>query len=219
MTKMLTEAQDRMRTNIIKDLKLARRVVVGMDCWSKQSLTASYLAVSASFFHPARHVPVHILLSLHQISHPHTGIMLADKLTETLAECGIDRSHILAVVTDNGSNMLKAVRLANEELEEHEAGSDSDDEEENDEADEISAEANDAEMDRNLQRFPCLAHTLQLVLRAWKACTIHKSNHQSPVHGEVHQDFFSGTREIDSIVWTERRKGLHNQMELNTLGN
>ena len=68
-------------------------------------------------------------------------------------------------MTDNGSNMLKAVRLTNEELEEHEVGSDSDDEEENDEADEISEEANDAEMDRNVQRFPCLAHTLQLVLK------------------------------------------------------
>jgi len=84
MTTLLNGAMTRMTGAIKQDLKLARRVVIGMDCWSKKSLTASFLAISASFYHPSHHIHIHVLLNLHQIEHPHTGEMLADKLVETL---------------------------------------------------------------------------------------------------------------------------------------
>ena len=167
MTQFLTAAQNRMHAEISTDLRLARRIVLGMDCWSKKSLTASYLAISASFFHPSRHIPVHILLSLHQIAHPHTGSMLADKLNETLHEWGIERSQILVVVTDNGSNMVKAVRMANEQqeaVEDADEGESDIAETESEEPEEEPTEP-EIEVDTNLYRFPCLAHTLQLVLK------------------------------------------------------
>jgi len=53
MSKLLDGAMSHMVANIRDDLKLARRVVIGMDCWSKKSLTASFLAISASYFHPS----------------------------------------------------------------------------------------------------------------------------------------------------------------------
>jgi hypothetical protein len=56
---------------------------------------------------------VHVLFNLHQIAHPHTGEMLGSKLLETLASSDISRSKVLLVVTDNGSNMIKAVKVAN----------------------------------------------------------------------------------------------------------
>lgn len=55
-----------------------------------------------------------MLLNLHEIAHPHTGYMLAAKLIETLTEWDISKSKVLAVITDNGSNMAKAIRVAND---------------------------------------------------------------------------------------------------------
>jgi len=69
MQKLLDGAMERMSDKIRADLALARRVVIGMDCWSKKSLTASFLAISVSFFHPSRLQPVHVLLELKQISY------------------------------------------------------------------------------------------------------------------------------------------------------
>lgn len=106
MQNLLTEAHTRICNEMKQDLKLARRIVISIDCWTKKGLTASYLGVSASFFHPSRHQPVHVLLNLHQIAHPHTGEMIGSKLLETLASWDISRSKVLLVVTDNGSNMI-----------------------------------------------------------------------------------------------------------------
>jgi hypothetical protein len=83
-----------------------------MDCRTKKSLTASYLGVSASFFHPSGHQPVHVLLNLYQIAHPHTAVMLGSQFLETLASLDISRSKVLLVVTDNSSNIIKTVKVA-----------------------------------------------------------------------------------------------------------
>jgi len=151
----------------------------------QKSLTASFLGISASFFHPASHKPIHVLLNLHQIGHPHTGDMLAEKLVETMERWGISKTKVLLVVTGNGSNMVKAVRVANEFQEQK-------DDEENLERDTLQNEDENAietdddeleesieegegnededideclEEDFHLHRFPCIAHTLQLVLK------------------------------------------------------
>jgi len=42
------------------------------------------------------------LLNLHLILHPHTGLMLADKITSSLTQWEIDESKRLMAVTDNG---------------------------------------------------------------------------------------------------------------------
>lgn len=168
------------------DLTAARQVVIGMDGWSKKDLTASFLAISASFFSPSSHCPRHVLLNLHQVSHPHTGEMLAEKLMKTLSEWNIEHTKVLMVVTDNGSNMVKAVESCKikrqlEAFTTHvvEGNNDSNDEEETEsDSDTDDDEKNDEDMDSNeeeveegmweaitLHRLPCMAHTLQLVLK------------------------------------------------------
>jgi len=57
-----------------------RRFTIGMDCWSKKGLTASFLGISASFFHPTHKVAVTFVLNLFEIEHPHTGEIIANKL-------------------------------------------------------------------------------------------------------------------------------------------
>jgi len=63
------------------------------------------------------------------------------------------------VVTDNGSNMVKGVRLTlfEDDTVNNEQGSDDEEDEEDTE---------DIGQTVTLHRFPCLAHTLQLVLKA-----------------------------------------------------
>jgi hypothetical protein len=177
MSRLLSNAMNSMTDDVQKDLQMARKVVIGMDCWSKKSLSASFLAVSASFYHPSRHQPIHVLLNLYQISHPHSGEMLADKLMETLECWGIARSKILMIVTDNGSNTIKSVRVANDMRNtesEQECNTDADDDENSgseDEEDDTGMEESDLQLDEcvanaaNLHRFPCIAHTLQLIIR------------------------------------------------------
>jgi hypothetical protein len=177
MLKLLSEAVDHMTIAIKGDLHLARQVVIGMDCWSKKSLTAAFLAISASFYHPLHRRPVHILLNLHQLSHPHTGEVLAEKLMQTLECWEIDKSKVMMVVTDNGSNMIKALRVANLPIDKPTDGEtdiadddddyyvDEDDDPSNEEEVEDDDHADDFDHLVNLHRFPCIAHTLQLVIK------------------------------------------------------
>ncbi len=76
--------------------------------------TSSYLAISACFFNPQENKAQHVLLNLYTVSHPHTGEMIADLFQMCLAYWEIDPRKILYIITDNGSNMIKAVRILKE---------------------------------------------------------------------------------------------------------
>ncbi len=53
-------------------------------------------------------------LVLKLLHHPHTGDQIATALNECLSEWGINPQKMLLVVTDNGSNMVKAIRILSE---------------------------------------------------------------------------------------------------------
>ena len=150
----------KVREQVLALITEGRRFTIGMDCWSKKGLTASFLGISASFFHPTHKVALTFLLNLFEIEHPHTGEMIADKLQSSLHSWGIDPKKVLMVVTDNGSNMVKAVSMTL--FEDDSEGTDDDDEEEEEEEEDTE----DIGQTVTLHRFPCLAHTLQLVLKA-----------------------------------------------------
>lgn len=92
-------------------LKEARKLTLCVDGWSKRGLTASFIGVSACFYHPPGGQVYHALLNLHRIEHPHTGESIARCIDETLNAWDIGEDKVLLIVTDNGSNILKAVRL------------------------------------------------------------------------------------------------------------
>lgn len=177
-------------TSVIEKLVSgSRRFTIGMDCWSKKGLTASFLGISASFYNPEHRLAFHFLLNLFQIAHPHTGEMIAEKLCQCLQQWGIEQRRVIMVVTDNGANMIKAVRVAApddiEEAEQSTTDSEADDDgnmddnslqsQEDSEVDGDEIENNGlVELDESdgisaefisLHRFPCMAHTLQLVLK------------------------------------------------------
>lgn len=91
-------------------LAVARRVSIGLDMWTKKGLTASFLAISACYFCVERSKPVHILLALEQVAHPHTALSIKACVDKCIQEWAIPKEKILTVITDNGSNMVAAFK-------------------------------------------------------------------------------------------------------------
>jgi hypothetical protein len=78
--------------------------------WTKRGYTESYIAVSCYFNNTAERAE-HVMLNLYVVPYPHTGEVIVAKLNETILKWNINSDKILAVLTDNGSNMVKAIRI------------------------------------------------------------------------------------------------------------
>ena len=106
----LFEARYRsLKADVRQSLAAATSVSLAMDIWTKKGYTSSYLGVTACFFDKAMCAPRHVMLNLFTIAHPHTGDMISIKVDACLKEWKIHRNKVLVIITDNGSNMCKAV--------------------------------------------------------------------------------------------------------------
>lgn len=155
----------------------ARQITVCLDEWTKKGLSLSFLGVSACFYDPTDSVPRHIVMRIKQIEHPHTSERLKEVVMETLTEWNIDRSKVVMLVTDNGANVVKAMRLMREEASESDAIEGEQEEDAEEEEDFVNDEdQDDSELSEDyqeeftvpfvsLRHMPCMAHTLQLVVK------------------------------------------------------
>jgi hypothetical protein len=87
----------------------ACKVTVYLDGWSKASLTASFLRIFACFFDPIAVKVRPVVLELSDLQHLHTGEMLAEHLEQCTQKRSLNSECILMIVSDNGSNMIKAL--------------------------------------------------------------------------------------------------------------
>ena len=81
---------------------------------AKRGLTSSYLGISACFIDVNSCRPCHLMLNLKKLQHPRTGENLADCLESSLETWKIPTRKVMMVVSDNGANMVKAIRLLQE---------------------------------------------------------------------------------------------------------
>lgn len=167
-------------------LARARRVSICVDGWSKKGLSSAFLGISACFFDPSANASRHVTLTLTQIHHPHTGEMLATALNNCLTEWELRSDKVMMIVSDNGGNMIKAIRLVGEWNQAEEGNLEEEDNSDNSEIDEMSKAgdnmsiiSNEEETDDQTaedfelelpdavgyRRMPCMAHTLQLVIK------------------------------------------------------
>lgn len=158
------------RTKLQELVTLARKVTICLDAWTKKGLSASFLGISASFFNPVSRKPCHILLSLVELTESHTGEMLSGCLERCLSEYNIPASKVLLLVTDNGANMIKAIRLLQEkEMEKDTEDGNSEGEDDEDAEDDIPLArlvfGGDSSDYIAYRRLPCMAHSLQLIVR------------------------------------------------------
>ena len=193
--RLLCNRFTKMRSEVFDILQRARRITLCLDIWTKKNYSGSFLAVSACFYDPINRKATHATLNLFEIAHPHTGEVLADCVEDTLDRWMISEEQILLLITDNGSNMLKACRLLQERYNEKIAntGFDENDEENNEKTlceRELEAEESEDESDgdsdisgdqdqdvhdlgeelvlpqhMSYRRMPCMAHTLQLTIK------------------------------------------------------
>jgi len=115
---LMSSRLQRSRQHVKELITGARKVTIGLDRWSKKNLSNSFLGISACFFIPAKDdvgaKVAHVVLNVTELPHPHTGEHLADSLESCFSEWGITKDKILFLVTDNGANVVKAVRILSE---------------------------------------------------------------------------------------------------------
>jgi len=160
----------------LKDvLASCRRVTICLDGWSKKGLSSSFLGISANFYDVHSHKHHIAFLALDKLQHPHTGEMLANSLDKCLTDWGISEQKIMLIVSDNGANMVKAIRLLRErnqgelkgevveEVDEDDDGQeivdDEDGEPQNDDTNDAATEV-DAYVPVKYRRIGCLAHNI-----------------------------------------------------------
>ncbi|KAM4597213.1 uncharacterized protein V3H82_022897 [Fundulus diaphanus] len=148
------------RDKFKKRLAAARRVSIGLDMWTKKGLTASFLAISACYHCVEQSKPVHILLALEQVAHPHTAQSIKACVDKCMQEWAIPKEKILTVITDNGSNMVAAFKNTTTE----ETSSEDDSPGSSMESDSEIDDQRYHHVDMEMARTTCVVHTIQLVV-------------------------------------------------------
>lgn len=182
-------------TNAVKvHLLSATTVHFTTDIWSKRGMTSSYLGVTAHFFAQSDSEYHSVLLAVRHIEElHHTFDIIAGIFTEVVQEWGILAEKVGFVITDSGSNMVKAFRDDYfQQLVENER---SEGDEENSEASMIGDEELDRTIDQDVsdfvaldeeiqtqfdeaglgKRLSCYSHTLQLVVTSFNKDSFVKS--------------------------------------------
>lgn len=146
---------------MVKKVKLriysGRRFIISVDCLNKKGVPV-FIAISACFFNPHFKTSQHILLNLFQTSPPYSSETIAERLKSSLEHWGINPETVLMVITDTGSNMTKSMHLRAFSYDDDSNQDWNDDK--GDEDDELNYDVT-----LPLRSFPCLAQTLQLVIK------------------------------------------------------
>ena len=153
------------KANIQIFLSEAQKVSLCSDIWTKKGMTSSYLGITAHFFSRRDHKRHRVTLAVRRMPHPHNAVNIRDITDQVLQEWNIPHSKILAILTDNASNMLKAFQ---QEL--HVQDSEDENEELPPDDEDYEEDFETREQDHDLtfktfgKRLSCFAHTLQLVV-------------------------------------------------------
>ncbi len=175
------DGKERMKNLLVR----ARRVTICVDGWSMKGLSNAFFGISACFYDDSTEKAWHIVLGLVQLHHPHTGEALAKAMLDCFERWQLQSSKIMLVVSDNGSNIVKAVKVMNEfseageqaEAETESVTEDSDDSGDDDATEDLENDEN-ADITTDLdnvmtefddhstyKRMPCMAHTMQLTIK------------------------------------------------------
>lgn len=102
----------KIRISVQKKINEAGRIAVCADIWSRPGLTQSFLGISAHFYSKITHQRHSALLALAHFPSPHSGERIKSVIDNVLLDWAIPENTVLRFVTDNGSNMVKAIRNA-----------------------------------------------------------------------------------------------------------
>lgn len=83
---------------------------VTTDAWTSSVTMTPFLSLTLHYIDSGFHLQSKALDTIH-MPQDHTGQNIADVITDALAKWNLDLSRLLALTTDNGSNMLVAARI------------------------------------------------------------------------------------------------------------
>ena len=157
-----------MRSKIQEYLSKVQKVSLCADVWTKKGMSSSYLGITAHFFSSLDHRRHRVTLAVRRIPHPHTAENIRRIVDEVLREWKIPVCNVMAILTDNASNMVKAFRQEVEDTLCEDDTTDESDQESDDVCADEDFETRERNHDRTFQffckRLSCFAHTLQLVV-------------------------------------------------------
>ena len=92
-----------------------RKITICLNGWTKKGLTALFLGISC-FYDTTIDKTQHAFLNLTELQHlqQQMGEMLAECLKKCLDQWGIREDQVMSIVSDNGFNMVKGIRLLQE---------------------------------------------------------------------------------------------------------
>lgn len=165
--KLLPKKCTQIRNDMMKLLQKTTNICVTADIWSSRQLR-SFFGITAHFI--VNWSLKSIMIGCSRFKGSHTGEAIMEEFQKTMFSLEIS-SKVSFVITDSAANMVKAFSLPG--FEDAPTDDESDDESyeeglNDDEDDNVPIEANEDiydELHVMVQRVPCFAHTLQLVIK------------------------------------------------------
>lgn len=107
MTKLIDDKYEALSVVVKDRFNKIEHITLTSDIWTETMNTKSFMGVTAHFFF---HEQIHsIIIGVVELSENHTAEYIGYCLMSTCEEWNIPLDKITSVVTDNGSNMVKAV--------------------------------------------------------------------------------------------------------------
>lgn len=107
MTKLIDDKYEALSLVVKNRFNKIENITLTSDIWTETMNTKSFLGVTAHFYF---HEQIHsIIIGVVELSENHTAEYIGDCLMSICEEWNIPLDKITSVVTDNGSNMVKAV--------------------------------------------------------------------------------------------------------------
>jgi hypothetical protein len=110
LTSHALKIEEEMIDNIKNLLKEAKKVSLTTDLWSCKGLSNSFIAITAHFFTLKDKNYHKVLLGLQVFNDRHTGENVKNIVQKVLNSYDYDFDKIIRIITDNGSNMIKAFK-------------------------------------------------------------------------------------------------------------
>lgn len=99
-----------LKETILSELKEVQKVCVVLDIWTKKGLSESYLGVLIKYFEPMMAKRRMALIAVQKLDGRHTAQNIFDVLRRVLVNWNITENMVSYYITDNGSNIVKALK-------------------------------------------------------------------------------------------------------------
>lgn len=109
---LCTDIYNKMKLKILELLKQFEKLSFTTDVWSEPSANVSLLSLTAHGI-TDNYERVSVILKCEQLEGRHTGEIIANNLNNILQDWGLSTESVHCILRDRGSNMIKAMNMAN----------------------------------------------------------------------------------------------------------